>query len=74
MVNPYIMIFFFNENRRTEKTSKCLNLGSYNYLGFAAADEYCTPRVIETLKEYSVSTCSVRVDGGIIYQSNAVDF
>lgn len=73
MVNPYIMIFF-NENRRTEKTSKCLNLGSYNYLGFAAADEYCTPRVIETLKEYSVSTCSVRVDGGTIYQSNAVDF
>jgi serine palmitoyltransferase len=39
-------------------------LGSYNYLGFAAADEYCTPRVIESLKKYSASTCSVRVDGG----------
>ncbi|OEL31738.1 Long chain base biosynthesis protein 2d [Dichanthelium oligosanthes] len=49
---------------RTTKTSKCLNLGSYNYLGFAAADEYCTPRVIESLKKYSASTCSVRVDGG----------
>ncbi|GJM91991.1 hypothetical protein PR202_ga08414 [Eleusine coracana subsp. coracana] len=50
---------------RTSKTSKCLNLGSYNYLGFAAADEYCTPRVIESLKKYSAaSTCSVRVDGG----------
>ncbi|KAG2594028.1 long chain base biosynthesis protein 2d isoform X2 [Panicum virgatum] len=48
---------------RTAKTSKCLNLGSYNYLGFAAADEYCTPRVIESLKKYSASTCSVRVDG-----------
>uniref|UniRef100_A0A0D9V9U5 serine C-palmitoyltransferase n=1 Tax=Leersia perrieri TaxID=77586 RepID=A0A0D9V9U5_9ORYZ len=48
----------------TEKTSKCLNLGSYNYLGFAAADEYCTPQVIESLKKYSASTCSVRVDGG----------
>ncbi|KAJ3707885.1 hypothetical protein LUZ61_011590 [Rhynchospora tenuis] len=50
---------------RTEKTTKCLNLGSYNYLGFAAADEYCsTPRVIRSLKQYSVSTCSARVDGG----------
>nr|CAD1820110.1 unnamed protein product [Ananas comosus var. bracteatus] len=50
---------------RTTNTTKCLNLGSYNYLGFAAADEYCTPRVIESLKKYSPSTCSVRVDGGM---------
>ncbi|XP_058102990.1 long chain base biosynthesis protein 2a [Magnolia sinica] len=49
---------------RTMNTSKCLNLGSYNYLGFAAADEYCTPRAIESLKRYSPSTCSTRVDGG----------
>ncbi|KAJ8459801.1 hypothetical protein OPV22_032727 [Ensete ventricosum] len=34
------------------------------YLGFATADEYCTPRVIESLKKYSSSTCSIRVDGG----------
>jgi hypothetical protein len=31
--------------RRTERTRTCLNLGSYNYLGFAAADPYCTQRV-----------------------------
>ncbi|KAF4346279.1 hypothetical protein G4B88_018653 [Cannabis sativa] len=49
---------------RTSNTTKCLNLGSYNYLGFAASDEYCTPRVIESLKKYSPSTCSSRVDGG----------
>ncbi|KAJ8647475.1 hypothetical protein MRB53_000498 [Persea americana] len=49
---------------RTTKTSKCLNLGSYNYLGFAAADEYCTPRVIESLNRFSPSTCGTRVDGG----------
>ncbi|RWR85961.1 long chain base biosynthesis protein 2a-like protein [Cinnamomum micranthum f. kanehirae] len=49
---------------RTAKTRKCLNLGSYNYLGFAAADEYCTPRVIEALKRFSPSTCGTRVDGG----------
>eukprot|EP01018_Ginkgo_biloba_P017272 Gb_24136 [translate_table: standard] len=49
---------------RTEKTSRCLNLGSYNYLGFASSDEYCTPRVIESLKQFAPSTCSSRVDAG----------
>ncbi|KAL6280833.1 hypothetical protein ACE6H2_017714 [Prunus campanulata] len=50
--------------KRTTKISRCLNLGSYNYLGFAASDEYCTPRAIESLKKFSPSTCSSRVDGG----------
>lgn len=50
--------------RRTTNTSRCLNLGSYNYLGFAASDEYCTPRVIQSLKRFSPSTCSARVDAG----------
>ncbi|KAK6153906.1 hypothetical protein DH2020_013545 [Rehmannia glutinosa] len=50
--------------KRTTRVKRCLNLGSYNYLGFAAADEYCTPRVIESLKKFSPSTCSTRVDGG----------
>lgn len=49
---------------RTEKTRSCLNLGSYNYLGFAASDEYCTPRVIQSLRNFGQSTCSSRVDGG----------
>ena len=31
--------------RATRRTRRCLNLGSYNYLGFAAADPYCTQRV-----------------------------
>ncbi|KMZ59378.1 Long chain base biosynthesis protein [Zostera marina] len=48
----------------TGETIRCLNLGSYNYLGFAGHDDYCTPRVIESLKTYSPSTSSVRVDGG----------
>lgn len=41
-------------------------MGSYNYLGFAAADEYCTPRVIDSMKKFSPSTCSTRTDGGSI--------
>ncbi|GFP92046.1 long chain base biosynthesis protein 2a [Phtheirospermum japonicum] len=50
--------------KRTTKVIRCLNLGSFNYLGFAASDEYCTPRVIDALKKFSPSTCSTRIDGG----------
>ncbi|KAL0024670.1 hypothetical protein WJX77_007715 [Trebouxia sp. C0004] len=48
----------------TGKTQRCLNLGSYNYLGFAAADEYCTPRVQDVLKQYGGSMCSSRLAAG----------
>ncbi|CAH8386313.1 unnamed protein product [Eruca vesicaria subsp. sativa] len=49
---------------RTTESRRCLNLGSYNYLGFGSFDEYCTPRVIESLEKFSASTCSSRVDAG----------
>lgn len=48
----------------TGKTKRCLNLGSYNYLGFAAADEYCTPKVLDVLEEYGCSMCSSRIAAG----------
>ncbi|XP_048600295.1 long chain base biosynthesis protein 2b-like isoform X2 [Brassica napus] len=59
---------FSNDNnktlKRTTKSTRCLNLGSYNYLGFGSYDEYCTPLVIDSLKKFSPSTCSSRVDAG----------
>ncbi|KAE8021271.1 hypothetical protein FH972_007178 [Carpinus fangiana] len=58
---------------RTTKISRCLNLGSYSYLGFAASDEYCTPRVVESSKRYSPSTCSSRVDGGTTVLHNQLE-
>ncbi|PSC70357.1 long chain base biosynthesis 2a [Micractinium conductrix] len=48
----------------TGETQRCLNLGSYNYLGFAAQDEYCTPRVEEVLDTLDWASCSARVDAG----------
>lgn len=50
--------------RLTGTKRRCLNLGSYNYLGFAAADEYCTPRVLTTMRELGWSMCSSRIDVG----------
>ncbi|PIA58138.1 hypothetical protein AQUCO_00500227v1 [Aquilegia coerulea] len=59
--------------KRTTEVIKCLNLGSYNYLGFASADEYCTPRVIESLKKFSPSTCSTRVEAGTTILHNELE-
>ena len=44
---------------------RCLNLGSYNYLGFAGGDEYCTPRVLDTMAKFGWAMCSSRVDAGV---------
>ena len=48
----------------TGRTLRCLNLGSYNYLGFAAQDEYCTPRVLDSLASYGWATSSSRTEAG----------
>ena len=50
--------------KMTGRKLKCLNLSSYNYLGFAAADEYCTPRVQEALDRCGWGACSSRADAG----------
>ena len=49
---------------RTGTTRKCLNLGSYNYLGFGSTDEYCTERVIQSVKKYTSSMGSSRAEAG----------
>eukprot|EP00516_Mucochytrium_quahogii_P008852 CAMPEP_0203778006 /NCGR_PEP_ID=MMETSP0099_2-20121227/7733_1 /ASSEMBLY_ACC=CAM_ASM_000209 /TAXON_ID=96639 /ORGANISM=" , Strain NY0313808BC1" /LENGTH=483 /DNA_ID=CAMNT_0050677419 /DNA_START=166 /DNA_END=1617 /DNA_ORIENTATION=- len=49
----------------TDKRRRCLNLGSYNYLGFA--DDWqttCRERVVNTLDEFGVSTCASAMEGG----------
>eukprot|EP00898_Chlorokybus_atmophyticus_P007752 jgi/Chlat1/7979/Chrsp7S00628 len=51
-------------DNRTGEGRRCLNLGSYNYLGFAAQDEYCTSRVQKALQQYSAGTCGPRMDAG----------
>ena len=43
---------------------RCLNLGSYNYLGFAAKDEYCTPKVVSAVQKHGWTTCSSRMEAG----------
>eukprot|EP01096_Ripella_sp_DP13-Kostka_P009413 TRINITY_DN361_c0_g2_i7.p1 TRINITY_DN361_c0_g2~~TRINITY_DN361_c0_g2_i7.p1 ORF type:complete len:496 (+),score=223.86 TRINITY_DN361_c0_g2_i7:220-1707(+) len=43
---------------------RCLNLGSYNYLGFAENDTKITDDVIATVQKYGTSGCSPRIQTG----------
>lgn len=58
---------------QTENTIRCLNLGSYNYLGFASHDEYCTPRVLESMNKYGASACATRLDSGTTVLHNELE-
>ena len=58
-----------NDNNKTmyttNKSRRCLNLGSYNYLGFA--DDWqntCANDVLSSLEKWPISTCSTRSDAG----------
>jgi serine palmitoyltransferase len=49
----------------TGKSTRCLNLGSYNYLGFADDwKESCSKEVVAAVDEWPVSMCSSRMDFG----------
>jgi serine palmitoyltransferase len=51
----------------TGKSTRCLNLGSYNYLGFA--DDWklsCRSEVMQSIDRWPVSMCSSRMDMGTI--------
>ncbi|XP_002734813.1 serine palmitoyltransferase 2-like [Saccoglossus kowalevskii] len=48
----------------TGKSSRCINLGSYNYLGFAENSGPCAEASLETLIKYGAGVCSTRQELG----------
>jgi len=48
----------------TGKEIDCLNLGSYNYLGFSNTTGTCLEAVCKTIEEYGVSTTSTQAELG----------
>lgn len=48
----------------TEKRRMCVNLSSYNYLGFGGVDEFCTPAARRAVRELGWSSCGTRTEGG----------
>ncbi|RUS18290.1 serine palmitoyltransferase 2 [Endogone sp. FLAS-F59071] len=57
--NDYNKTFTFTGRRR-----ECLNLSSYNYLGFAQSEGPCADAVSETIRRYGLSSCSPRAEAG----------
>ena len=48
----------------TGKVRNCINLGSYNYLGFADGNQWITDHVLESIDQYGVGVCGPRVNYG----------
>lgn len=48
----------------TGTETKCLNLGSYNYLGFAQNQGPCAEDSINSIRKYGITTCSSRRELG----------
>ncbi|KAG9290865.1 hypothetical protein G9A89_011015 [Geosiphon pyriformis] len=48
------------------RTRECLNLSSYNYLGFAQREGTCADAVEQSVKMYGISSCSPRAEVGTL--------
>ena len=59
--------------RFTGTKTKALNLGSYNYLGFAENKGECAKAAMEATKKYGVGVCSTRHELGMHYGYPTVD-
>ncbi|KAI8807668.1 pyridoxal phosphate-dependent transferase [Cladochytrium replicatum] len=49
---------------KTGEVTECLNLSSYNYLGFAQSEGPCADAVEETIRDHGVVVGSTRMDAG----------
>lgn len=50
--------------RFTGTETKCLNLGSYNYLGFGEASGTCADASVAAIKKYGLASCISRHELG----------
>uniref|UniRef100_A0A7S3ZEB0 Aminotransferase class I/classII large domain-containing protein n=1 Tax=Lotharella globosa TaxID=91324 RepID=A0A7S3ZEB0_9EUKA len=48
----------------TDKTKRCLNLSSYNYLGFGGVNKFATPKVADAIRKYPVVNDSPAAEFG----------
>lgn len=56
--------FCFSSPRFTGKHTSCINLGSYNYLGFAQNEGPCADAAVEAVYKYGVGSPSTVRDLG----------
>jgi serine palmitoyltransferase len=59
--------------RLTGRHIDALNLGSYNYLGFAENDGICSQEAIESIHKYGIASCSSRQEFGNLQLQNELE-
>ncbi len=59
---------FFSKLITTPQSRRCLNLGSYNYLGFGGLNAHCTPLVVKSVLDNPITSGSCSAELG--YSSN----
>jgi serine palmitoyltransferase len=52
--------------RFTGRKLPAINLGSYNYLGFAENNGPCADQAIESIEKYGITMCSTRHELGML--------
>lgn len=57
----------------TGKKVNCINLGSYNYLGFAENHGTCAEASITSMRDCGVGTCSTRKELGNTHMLDELD-
>jgi len=55
-----------NEFECTDQAKKCVNMSSYNYLGFGGVDAFCTPAARKAALEHGFSCAGTRTEGGTL--------
>ena len=55
---------FFSKLVTTPQSRRCLNLGSYNYLGFGGLNTHCTPLVVKSVLEHPITSGSCSAELG----------
>lgn len=47
---------YFSKLVTTSQSRRCLNLGSYNYLGFGGLNTHCTPMVLQSIMDHPITS------------------
>jgi len=63
-----LIIWAINCVRFTSKTTHAMNMGSYNYLGFAQSSGRCADEAETAVHQHGVSVCSSRHELGMFTQ------
>lgn len=69
-LRPYLLVIQENlpiQFSYTGKTTTAINLGSYNYLGFAEKTGTCANHAIKSIESYGVAACSTRTELGFFH-------